>query len=1139
MSSSSNNDANTNTGNFDLAAVTPTRKASATQIFSKAAAVASSINRTSKLKREKDTTSSSLAPVDSSHSNPSRNRQSAKEKSRHKAKSATLHTDQTYPKDGSIDATVLQYETTIMIQSPVTSTTIAVTTKMESGYQACMEGSAISQGRECLRIIPIHNDVPRLSFTSPSANTNEIITSSTVRYGHTIALQSCTNQRSLGIRGTEKVEIGFYRTILGQAEQWTILPMDEKVELGNTVFQPGKPVRSGQPIILKNMLSGGLLSLDGSNDGRLSIITRTIASMDGIGSEDFINEIQPTEREEFFFNFIHVPPCPDWVQRWSRAYLDGTFFLHEERNDDDLLGDVFTSSNRRSKNINTRKVHRRLTNDKHPIGGQKKAIQEGILVEEVLGCLMGLEGKHLGIAHNGSCWKEHGAVKIAMFGCENVDVNLLQAIELILPTCEAYIEVNAYVSRCLSTYEYGRVCHALCGAIDTLLKEYLELIVSLEDTHRLAGDESSELLTMNALQAHILSPSRIMLVLQHIVREVKVVKGGALLNKLENLLTAKYLGDDRATRMIRFLLERSSVPYMDMLKCWLDAGFLKDPYSEFMIQQNISTEKIRKGTKPNLRTFDEDWHRWFVVRKEHVLNMMNSIGRNERGMMQQGTQKDSESLSETILMTGKYWNATLLCEKRNKKAMQIPPPSADDRGAKEEISFAMGLVDMSRYISKQYEIASRTFLNIVMRDYCMLDTLSFMKRYFLLDQGDFFVHFLDMSEDELLQEMPDVSRARVQNWMNVSIQMSGGDAYDSLSIGSDKDPISITSALKIEFATQSLVNHLDTLHSTSGGIHGEELKTPSRTLYGGTSSGLTGVAAFMLDFHQIPFPLSLLLSRQTVTNYQLLFRHLFFAKHVERRLVGTWFDHQVIKEHQSLRQDLGRTYGLRHRMLHFMQNLVYYMMFEVIEPNWLRMESRLMQRNGDIAQREKNDWIPDQSRERQSHRTVDDILTLHNDFVRRTLKECLLTNRDLIRILTKLMTTCLLFSDQMKLFMETTAINQEQDQIATEQRQRRRRKMYEVMEGTDKKKKKIREAIEAEKEERRRRKQKQVDRLHHELNTESYKRMITRFEQVFNLNLREFMSQLMSDSDGRYHTHLSNLCTRLDYNGYLTSSMND
>lgn len=136
-------------------------------------------------------------------------------------------------------------------------------------------------------------------------------------------------------------------------------------------------------------------------------------------------------------------------------------------------------------------------------------------------------------------------------------------------------------------------------------------------------------------------------------------------------------------------------------------------------------------------------------------------------------------------------------------------------------------------------------------------------------------------------------------------------------------------------------------------------------------------------------------------------------KHVERRLVGTWLDHQVIKEYQSLRKDLGKTYFLRQRMLHFMQNFVYYMMFEVIEPNWLQMEAKLSGRDEKDAM--ESDPI-------NNPKTVDDVLSEHNDFLQKSLSECLLSNRDLIRTLTKLMTTCLLFSDQMKLFIETTQI---------------------------------------------------------------------------------------------------------------------
>eukprot|EP00978_Attheya_sp_CCMP212_P011993 scaffold29710_cov43-Attheya_sp.AAC.1 len=233
-----------------------------------------------------------------------------------------------------------------------------------------------------------------------------------------------------------------------------------------------------------------------------------------------------------------------------------------------------------------------------------------------------------------------------------------------------------------------------------------------------------------------------------------------------------------------------------------------------------------------------------------------------------------------------------------------------------------------------------------------------------------------------------------------------------------------------DFSSQSLIDHLDDLHSQSGGIRVQETRTPSQQVYGAYNQALTGVEAFMLDFQYIPFPTSLVLSRRTLNNYQLLFRHLFFAKHVERRLTNVWADHQMMKELQSLQRALGPTYFLRQRMLHFLQNLVYYMMFEVIEPNFLSMESAILHPDGNTFGDKKY-----QTKEHQQ--TVDDVLNIHDEFVRRTLKECLLTNRDLIRNLTKLMTTCLVFSDQMTKFMEATRIGEEQADVAMQERRRR------------------------------------------------------------------------------------------------------
>ena len=53
---------------------------------------------------------------------------------------------------------------------------------------------------------------------------------------------------------------------------------------------------------------------------------------------------------------------------------------------------------------------------------------------------------------------------------------------------------------------------------------------------------------------------------------------------------------------------------------------------------------------------------------------------------------------------------------------------------------------------------------------------------------------------------------------------------------------------------------------------------------------------------------------------------------------------------------------------------------------------------------------------------MDEVLSLHEVFLDTCLKECLLASQDLLRILTKITTTCLLFADQMKRFSGSNEI---------------------------------------------------------------------------------------------------------------------
>ncbi|CAM9684355.1 unnamed protein product, partial [Laminaria digitata] len=51
------------------------------------------------------------------------------------------------------------------------------------------------------------------------------------------------------------------------------------------------------------------------------------------------------------------------------------------------------------------------------------------------------------------------------------------------------------------------------------------------------------------------------------------------------------------------------------------------------------------------------------------------------------------------------------------------------------------------------------------------------------------------------------------------------------------------------------------------------------------------------------------------------------------------------------------------------------------------------------------------------------------------------------------------------------------------------------------------------------------------LETERYREYIRQSQEGFDASLQVFAGQLWRDAGAHYHSHLNNLCARLDYNG--------
>ncbi|KAF1786264.1 Gamma-tubulin complex component protein [Phytophthora cactorum] len=557
----------------------------------------------------------------------------------------------------------------------------------------------------------------------------------------------------------------------------------------------------------------------------------------------------------------------------------------------------------------------------------------------------------------------------------------------------------------------------------------------------------------------------------------KTIGGGSLLSEIQRIMSS-LAGDSNARKVFSFLMERASVPYLKMVERWIYHGDLVDPYDEFMIRRDDQVSKEDVQDNP----YSTYWQSRYTIRASQVPLFLSRV-------------------AQKILTAGKYLNVFRTCSR------QVDCPFAG------EIVFSPSESVYEELIDKAHGFASRVLLDLFVREN---DLLISLKHYFLMDQGDFFVDFMDVAEVELKLRADKLSLPRLESLLHLSLQTStcSSDPY--------KDD------LQCFLSPHNLISHMEAIHQRA-----QKGPRDSLTTFESSSIGHPGykvIDAFTLDYN-VKWPLSLVISCGALTKYQMIFRHIFFCKHVERQLCDAWMNHQATKE-LSLRAALGPSFCLRQRMLHFQQNFVYYMMFEVISPRWHDFQQQLA-----------------------SAGTVDDILEFQGEFLDICLKECLLTDPELLRVLTRLMMVCMTFANSIESYTRPYFLDEETIKAEREaERDRRAEKKareeaevalasYQRQKGTFGGKKKggvLRRRQSSQVDMRRTRIRELSDDVKRALTEREgdeenpFVRMTNDLENQFDSLLGEFMQQLLRRSLLQQNSHLSNLCTRLDYNGFYT-----
>ncbi|KAJ6648027.1 Gamma-tubulin complex component 2 like [Pseudolycoriella hygida] len=546
--------------------------------------------------------------------------------------------------------------------------------------------------------------------------------------------------------------------------------------------------------------------------------------------------------------------------------------------------------------------------------------QEKILMKEILYCLVGVPGNFITaetIDRNGdslSTVEFHISTKI--------NSSLKDIADNILPLANYYSDVERFIFVVSST-DSGQILQALAATLRTFTNNFYKTLVKLED----------EVINLSRLYYCLRPTLKVMALLAEVVDDI--VRCGSVGAKVLTILCDKIslsTGDAISQDVLVDLVEAAAVPYFETLERWILKGVIIDPHQEFMIEDN----EVAGLTEIDDIYSDQYWSKRYSICRDRCPSFV-------------------AAMSEQILRTGKYLNVIRQCNSESNNEHQI---------SKKLRFFALKHRSHQSFIGNAYHFASNKLLSLLVNEKDLNGHLMSIKRYFLLQQGDFINQFMDAAEEELGKNVEKIQPIKLENLLGLTLRTSVAkhDPYKDY--------------LTCYLCTTELTKIMSRIH-LAGSNQLEEIENIE----------LVGFECFTFSF-EIQWPMSLILPYSIITQYQMLFRLLFQCKHVERRLCSAWLSNKNILKYAPLSGCMFRsTFLLRNSMLHVIQNLENYFMVEVIEP-----------------------YYGEFSKKMQSVKNVDEVIENHNDFVDKCMVNCMLKTPETLSVIIWLFKLCLKFS---------------------------------------------------------------------------------------------------------------------------------
>uniref|UniRef100_A0A672ZH36 Uncharacterized protein n=1 Tax=Sphaeramia orbicularis TaxID=375764 RepID=A0A672ZH36_9TELE len=522
-------------------------------------------------------------------------------------------------------------------------------------------------------------------------------------------------------------------------------------------------------------------------------------------------------------------------------------------------------------------------------------VSEAALVRDILYVFQGIDGKFIKMSAQENCYKMDSKVVL----CKSLRDTSSRLAEL----GWLHNKVRKYTDARSLDRAFGLVGQSFCASLHQELKEYYRLLsvlhsqLQVEDDQGVnVGGESS--LTLRRLLVWMYDPKVRLKTLAALVDYCQGRKGGELASAVH---AYGKTGDPQMRALVQHILSLVSHPILNFLYRWIYDGELEDTYHEFFV-----------ASDPNVKT-DRLWHDKYSLRKSMIPSFIT---------MDQARK---------VLLIGKSINFLhQVCHDRTPPGKITPASKSADtpKDAAELLSDLEGA--FQEKIDAAYFDTSKYLLDVLNRNYLLLEHLQAMRRYLLLGQGDFIRHLMDLLKPELVRPATTLYQHNLTGILETAVR-----------------------ATNAQFDNAEILKRLDV-----------------RLLE--VSPGDTGWDVFSLDYH-VDGPIATVFTRECMGHYLRVFNFLWRAKRMEYTLTDIWkgqmCNAKLLKTMPELSGVLHQCHILAAEMVHFIHQMQYYITFEVLECSWDELWNKV-----------------------QQAQDLDHIIAAHDVFLDTIISRCLLDN---------------------------------------------------------------------------------------------------------------------------------------------------